>query len=216
VVGSSRSSRPFSNRARRPLTGLLYGVPGLAPKHLSYSPEPVNSPEPWDNLVPTRARLVHISNLLISSDLRSDPNPRVEPVADLRPGRLLKIEGDDGIVVLVSARRTRAGNPVLRKGPFKGKRVELASTTGIQTFDEIAEDFMLTLFGFDPGQYLITDLSSLHDFVGVDDMEIGDMLTRIREVYGLDVADLPNGNLLEIFRRLHEHQAGGRRSGLAQ
>ncbi len=128
----------------------------------------------------------------------------------------MKIEGDDGIVVLVSARRTRAGSPVLRNGPFKGKRVELASTTGIQTFDEIAEDFMLTLFGFDPGQYLITDLSSLDDFVGVDDMEIGDMLTRIREVYGLDVADLPDGNLLEIFRRLHEHKAGGRRGGLAQ
>src|SRR6202011_4686478 len=99
---------------------------------------------------------------------------------------------------------TRAGSPVLRKGPFKGKRVELASTAGIQTFDEIAEDFMLKLFGFDPGQFLIPDLSSLRDFVGVDDMEIRDMLTRIREVYGLDVADLPNGNLLEIFRRLHE------------
>jgi hypothetical protein len=53
------------------------------------------------------------------------------------------------------------------------------------------------------------DLSSLHDFVGVDDMEIGNMLTRIREVYGLDVADLPSGNLLEIFRRRHEQQAAG-------
>ena len=105
---------------------------------------------------------------------------------------------------------------VVRKGPFKGKRVELGSTMGIQTFDQIAEDFMLTLFGFNPGQYLITDLSSLHDFVGVDDMEIGDMLTRIREVYGLDVADLPSGNLLEIFRRLHEHQAGGPKDGLSQ
>lgn len=104
---------------------------------------------------------------------------------------------------------------VVRKGPFKGKRVELGSTTGIQTFDEIAEDFMLTLFGFDPGQYLITDLSSLHDFVGVDDMEIGDMLAKIRKVYGLDVADLPNGNLLEIFRRLHEQQAGDPGKGLA-
>lgn len=128
----------------------------------------------------------------------------------------MKIEGEDGIVVHVSAKRTRAGHPVLRKGPFKGKRVEMASTTGIQTFDEVAEDFMLTLFGFDPGQYLITDLSSLHDFVGVDAMEIGDMLTRIREAYGLDVADLPNVNLIEIFRRLHEHQAGGRRGGLDQ
>lgn len=38
-------------------------------------------------------------------------------------------------------------------------------------------------------------------------MEVGDILARIRDVYGLDVADLPNGNLLEIFRRLHEQQA---------
>jgi hypothetical protein len=66
------------------------------------------------------------------------------------------------------------------------------------------------IFGFDPGQYLITDLSSLHDFVGVNDMEIGNMLTRIRDVYGLDVADLPSGNLLEIFRRRHDQQAGSR------
>jgi len=32
----------------------------------------------------------------------------------------------------------------VRKGPFKGKRVELASTTGVRTFEEIAEDVMLT------------------------------------------------------------------------
>jgi len=128
----------------------------------------------------------------------------------------LKIEGDDGIVVLVSdRRRMRAGNPVLRKGPFKGKRVEFAPTTGIERLENIAEDFMLEIFGFEPGQYLITDLSSLHDFVGVDEMEVGDMLMRIRETYGLDVADLPNGNLLEIFRRLHEHQTCARRGGLA-
>jgi hypothetical protein len=29
------------------------------------------------------------------------------------------------------------------------------------------------------------------DFVGIDDTEIGDMLMRIGEVFGLDVADLP-------------------------
>ena len=72
---------------------------------------------------------------------------------------------------------------------------------------------MLEIFGFEPGDYLITDLSSLHDFVGVEDMEIADMLTRIREAYGLDVADLPNGKLLEIFRRLHEQQAYRRSRG---
>jgi hypothetical protein len=98
-------------------------------------------------------------------------------------------------------------SPVIRKGPLKDKRVEFASTSGIDAFQEIAEDFMLDIFGFEPGEYLITDLSSLHDFVGVDDMEVVDMLAKIREVYGLDVADLPNGNLLGIFRRLDEHRA---------
>lgn len=87
---------------------------------------------------------------------------------------------------------------------MKGKRVELASTTGIETLESIAEDVMLTIFGFEPGEYLITDLSSLHDFVGVDEMEFVDILARIRDAYRLDVADLPSGNLLEIFKRLHE------------
>ena len=65
---------------------------------------------------------------------------------------------------------------------------------------------MLDVFGFEAGEYLITDLSSLHDFVGVDDMEFVDILSRIRHVYGLDVADLPSGNLIEIFKRLDERR----------
>lgn len=115
------------------------------------------------------------------------------------------IADDDGIVVSVAGRRTRGQR--LRKGPLKGKRVELASTTGIERLENIAEDFMLSIFGFEPGEYLITDLSSLHDFVGVDDMDFVDILARIRDTYGLDVADLPTGNLLEIFKRLHEPPA---------
>ena len=116
---------------------------------------------------------------MISSDLRSDPNPYIEPIAS-------------------------------RKGPFKGKRVEFASTTGIDTLENIAEDFMLNIFGFEPGQYLVTDVSSLHDFVGVDDMEFVSILARIRDIYRLDVADLPSGNLLEIFRRIARTVAGDR------
>lgn len=119
---------------------------------------------------------------------------------------LLKTAADDVIVGGMSAKRTRAGGPVFRKGPFKGKRVELAATTGIERFDDVAEDFMLNVFGFEAGEYLITDLSSLHDFVGVDDMEFVDILSRIRDAYGLDVADLASGNLMEIFKRLDEQR----------
>jgi hypothetical protein len=134
--------------------------------------------------------------------LRTKPNVQTEC--------LLNIETDDGIVVHRDGKPMSDDSPVLRKGPFKGKRIEFAPTAGIETFQEIAEDFMLNVFGFESGDYLITDLSSLDDFVGVDDMELGDMLTTIRDVYGLDVADLPNGNLLEIFRRLHEQRADDR------
>ena len=118
---------------------------------------------------------------------------------------MLKIDDDDGIVVIVAARRTTG--PVLRKRPFKGKHVELASTASIERLENIADDFMLKIFGLEPGGYLITDLSSLHDFVGVEDLEFVDILARIRDVYHLDVADLPSGNLLEIFERLHERAA---------
>jgi hypothetical protein len=68
---------------------------------------------------------------------------------------------------------------------------------------------MLNIFGFEPGQYLITDLSNLHDCAGVDDMELADIFRKVRDVDALDVADLESGNLLEIFRRWYEPLAEG-------
>jgi hypothetical protein len=92
---------------------------------------------------------------------------------------------------------------IIPSGPFKGKKIEYAPTTGIDMFWEIAEDFMQRIFNFAPGEYLITDESSLWDFAGVDDMEITDIHEKIQEVYALDVSDLQSGNLLEIFLRIH-------------
>lgn len=43
---------------------------------------------------------------------------------------------------------------VLRRGPLNG---EMAPTAGVEMYDEIAEDFMAHVFGFEPGKYLITD-----------------------------------------------------------
>lgn len=92
---------------------------------------------------------------------------------------------------------------VIQSGPFKGKRIEFAPTTGIEMFRDVAEDFMRRVFDFEPGDYLISDESSLFDFTGVDDMALRDIQQKIREVYALEVADLASGNLLEIFARLH-------------
>jgi hypothetical protein len=88
-------------------------------------------------------------------------------------------------------------------GPFKGKSIELAPTTGIEMFLDIAEDFMRRIFGFEPGEYLLTDESSLYDFTGVDEMHLRNIQQKIQAVYHLDVSDVDSGNLLTIFMRLH-------------
>lgn len=96
---------------------------------------------------------------------------------------------------------------IVPSGPLKGKRIEMASTTGIEMFEQIAEDFMLRIFGLDADDYLITDESSLRDFKGVDGMKVADIHQKIRDEYGQDVSDLKSGNLLEIFVRLQERQS---------
>jgi hypothetical protein len=94
-------------------------------------------------------------------------------------------------------------NKIIPSGPFKGKRIELAPTTGIDMFLESAEDFMRRIFGFEPGEYLITDESSLFDFTGVDEMGLSHIQKKIQTVYNLDVSDIESGNLLTIFMRIH-------------
>lgn len=91
----------------------------------------------------------------------------------------LQIARDDGIVVGVSAKRTSAHRHSAHGRVFDGKRVEVASTTGLERFLDIADDLMREVFGFEPGEFLITDLSTLQDFVGVDDLEFAGILAKI-------------------------------------
>ncbi|MDI6890212.1 MAG: hypothetical protein QMC83_04645 [Thermodesulfovibrionales bacterium] len=92
---------------------------------------------------------------------------------------------------------------IIQSSPFKGKKIEFAPTTGVDMFLEIADDFMRRIFDFEPGEYLITDESSLFDFTGLDEMEIPDIHKKIQDVYDLDVSDIPSGKLLGIFMRIH-------------
>ena len=91
---------------------------------------------------------------------------------------------------------------IIRRGPFKGKRIVWAPTTGVDAFGEISVDFMRRVFAFEPGDYLITDESSLRDFTD-NETPLSDLQSRVNEIYGVDIADIPKGNLLEIFRRIH-------------
>ncbi len=93
---------------------------------------------------------------------------------------------------------------IIPNGPFKGKRIEFAPTTGINKLLEISEDFMIKIFGLEAGEYLISDESSLYDFTGLDEMELPDIHKKIQEMYKIDVSNIKSGNLLEIFRRISD------------
>ena len=89
-------------------------------------------------------------------------------------------------------------------GLSKAKKIELASTTGIEKFDKIAEDFMQRIFDLGVGDYLITDESSLWDFTLAADLN--DVHRKIKPEFDLDVPDLKSGKLLEILSKLHEQR----------
>jgi len=93
-------------------------------------------------------------------------------------------------------------------GPFKGKRIELASTSGADALADICENFMKRIFDMTPSDYLITDESRLHDFTGIDETDLTLIHDRIRTEYGLDVSHLSSGNLLEILETIRRRRAG--------
>ena len=107
-----------------------------------------------------------------------------------------------------SVRKVKKDSGIISRGPFKGKRIEFAPITGINRFREISEDFMNKIFGLKPGEYLISDESSLYDFTGLDEMELPDIHKKIQEMYNIDVSNIMSRNLLEIFRRISENKNG--------
>jgi hypothetical protein len=90
---------------------------------------------------------------------------------------------------------------IIKSGRFKGKRIEIAPSDGIERFREIANEFMLRIFDFEPGDYLLTDESNLRDFTGTSGLDA--VRERVRASYDLDARDLESGNLLEILRRIN-------------
>ena len=52
------------------------------------------------------------------------------------------------------------------------------------------------------GSTFITDESSLYDFIDLEDFTLPDLQKTIQSFYSVDVSDMKNGNLLEIFKRI--------------
>jgi hypothetical protein len=90
----------------------------------------------------------------------------------------------------------------IRKRSFKNLKVIHAPTTGVDSMIHVSEYFMKEIFDFDQGDYFITDEARLLDFTDFGSGDITPFIKKIKKVYGIDVSDVHQGNLLEIFRRI--------------
>jgi hypothetical protein len=82
---------------------------------------------------------------------------------------------------------------------MKDKKIELASSDRIEDFRRIADDFLLEIFDLVPGEYLITDESSLRAFTEFGSSNTAPIWSRINKVYAIERADVPTERLVDLF-----------------
>ena len=90
----------------------------------------------------------------------------------------------------------------LKRGPLKGKTISYASTDRIEELRRVADDFMLEIFDLLPGEYLITDESSLRDFTEFGISEASPVWSDITKFYAIGRADIPSERLVDIFAEI--------------
>jgi hypothetical protein len=82
------------------------------------------------------------------------------------------------------------------------KDKKFASSDRIEQFRRIADDFMLEIFDFVPGEYLITDESSLRDFTEFGSSDTAPIWSRITKVYAIERTDVPSEKLVDLFAQI--------------
>ena len=87
---------------------------------------------------------------------------------------------------------------VLPRRPGR-KRVTVASSDEIDRYSDIAARFMLDVFEFEPGDYAISDESTLRDFTFLGISDTTPAWVRIEELYGLSRIEVGSEHLLHIF-----------------
>jgi len=85
---------------------------------------------------------------------------------------------------------------------MKDKKIEFASSDRIEQFRRIADDFMLEIFDLVPGEYLITDESSLRDFTEFGSSDTAPIWSRITKVYAIERTDVPSERLVDLFAQI--------------
>jgi hypothetical protein len=94
----------------------------------------------------------------------------------------------------------------IKRGAFKGRRVTYAPTDRIEEFRELANDFMMEVFDLLPSDYLITDESSLRDFIEFGCSDTSPIWSRISELYSIRQVDFSSEKLVDIFAEIQRRR----------
>jgi hypothetical protein len=104
------------------------------------------------------------------------------------------------------ARSTNKRWKILPPGAFAGKKIIFASTDNVDASQNIASEFMSTIFDLDPGDYLISDESSILDFTPFNESNTTDIWSRIESAYGINRADVDSELLFKVFESIAQRQ----------
>jgi len=94
-----------------------------------------------------------------------------------------------------------------KRGALKGKKIEFASSERIEELRGVADDFMLEIFDFLPGEYLITDESSLPDFTEMGSADTSPIWSLITERFAIERTDVPSERLVDIFAEIQARKS---------
>lgn len=93
----------------------------------------------------------------------------------------------------------------MKNKKLKFDKIEFAPQVQIESYEDLADQFLQKIFGIEGA--FITDESSIYDF----DFELtedkvkhhtSEALNKIKEVYGVDVSDVKDLNLVEVLKRI--------------
>lgn len=92
------------------------------------------------------------------------------------------------------------------RGPIEGKKIEFAETDQVESYVDLANEFMETIFDLMPSDYLITDESSLTDFTDFGSNDTSGIWALIEGRYAIDRAGVGSERLVRIFSAIIQHR----------
>jgi len=91
---------------------------------------------------------------------------------------------------------------IVPPGTFAGKKITIASTDEVEANVDVASEFMSSIFELEPGDYAMSDESDILDFMPFDELSTDEVWSRIKKRYGVALADVGSGRLVDIFKAI--------------